>query len=44
MSKIVFSKRSEIDLEEIYYFIARDTEIYAKEVIDSILNAIYTLK
>ncbi|MCH8519268.1 MAG: type II toxin-antitoxin system RelE/ParE family toxin [Nanoarchaeota archaeon] len=44
MVNITFSKKSENDLDEIYYFIAQDSKVYAKQTIDSILNTINTLK
>ena len=43
MTKIIFSKKSEKDLEEIYNFIATDSIFYAKKTIDSILDSIYSL-
>ena len=44
MTKIIFSKKSEKDLEEIYNFIATDSIFYAKKTIDSILDSIYSLQ
>lgn len=44
MTKIIFSKKSEKDLEEIYNFIAVDSLVYAKRTIDLILDKIYTLQ
>lgn len=43
MTKIIFSKKSEHDLEEIYNFIAVDSIFYAKRTVDSILEKIYSL-